>query len=60
MDRLAGGLPRHLIEVSWVGRRKSEEEEMQMARVQTQIKSFSITETSEEQIFSLELISHNL
>ena len=60
MDCLVGGLPSHLMEVPWVGRRKSEEEEMQMSRVQTQIQSFSITETSEEQIFSLELISHNL
>lgn len=37
MDCLAGGLPRHLMEVPWVGRRKSEEEEMQMSRVQTQL-----------------------
>lgn len=63
MDCLAGGLLRHLMEVPWVGRRKSEEEEeMQMARVQIQLlvcETFSI-ETSEEQIFYLELISHNL
>lgn len=53
----------NLMEVLWVGRRKSEEEEeMQMARVQIQLlvcESFSM-ETSEEQIFYLELISHNL
>lgn len=42
---MAGGLPRHLKEGPWVGRRKSEEEEeMQMARVQIQllVSAFSI------------------